>query len=156
MLLFLLCHDALALLILTWNHAGTLHNMEQGLFIFLIDDHHLWVLFSLSYSSFCMALVFICMLHSLLLQRGCTLLFDDLLSAFDWGWGHFTLFYYLTCVHTACFNCCIHNPILQINAVPLSKSEELSGIIDLFIFLFLLIMASTAQSSFLWHRLCSH
>lgn len=111
---------------------------------------------SLIDSSFCMAPVFICILHSILLQRGCMLPFDDLLSAFDWGWGHFTLFYYLIHVHTAYFNCCIHTLILQINVMPLSKLEEPSKIIDLFIFLFLLIVSSTAPSSFLWHRVCSH
>lgn len=93
---------------------------------------------SLMYRSLCMAPVFICMLHSLLLQSGHALLSDDLLSAFDWGWGHFMLFYYLMCIHTADFNCCIHTLILPINAVPLSKSEELFEIIDLFIFLFLI------------------
>lgn len=98
--------------------------------------------------------LFIYMLHSLLLQKGHT--FADLLSAFDWGWGHCTLFYYLVHVHTGCFNCCIHTLILQINAVPLSELEELSEGIDLFIFLFLLIMSSTAPSSFLWHRVHSH
>lgn len=48
------------------------------------------------------------------------------------------LFYYLMCIHTVDFNCCIHTLILPINAVPLSKSEELFEIIDLFIFLFLI------------------
>lgn len=97
--------------------------------------------------------LFIYMLHSLLLQRGHT--FADLLPAFDWGWGRCTLFYYLVHAHTGCFNCCIHPLLLQINALPLSELEELSEGIDLFIFLFLLIMSSTAPPSFLWHRVHS-
>lgn len=74
-------------------------------------------------SSFCMAPASNCILYSLL-QRGHTLLADDLPSAFDWGWGPFTLFYCLMRVHTADFNCSIHTLIIQINAVPLSKPKE--------------------------------
>lgn len=142
--------------VLTWQRAGQQHRAEQGPFIFLTDGEHLWVLFSPLHDSSCRAPAFVCMLHSLLCQRACVLLLDDLLFAFDRGWGHFTLFYYLMCVHRAYFNCCIHTPILQINAVPLPVSEEPPEIIDLLIFLFLVIMSSAAQSSSPWHRLCSH
>lgn len=93
-------------------------------------------IFCLIDSSFCMAPAFICMLHSLLLRRGRMLLFDDLLSAFDWGWGHFTLFYYLMCVHTTYFNCCIHTLILQINAVPLNQKSHLKLLICSYFFFY--------------------